>query len=423
MKRIESKISEINSLLWPFIGKSVQQFDVTQLYCWTPQKDLIIYENPLDKIYQLKSINNLQDIRFYAILLIPRINAKTQATELLFKKHPVWGDICPSLAPHKINFTSQEEMRSEVRARVHEIVTLGKIHQVTYAGGVMTFKKSLTTHQYSSYIFPFYILTASIANFDRDTFYMAGHEFVFHSKNDIESASFCDNKSTNDIYRAIERLYSSWGFLREQVPARPSCKTTILFLGVNPSDSTRLRLDEEVRLIDKALRRAELRDKFEIVQHWAVRTLDLQEFLLRYKPDIIHFSGHGSESRGIYLEDNLGKSHLVSDQALNNLFSTLNDNVKCVVLNACYSEQQARTIAQNIDCVIGMSKTIRDSSAINFTAAFYQALAYGRDIKTAFDLGCVQIELENLGEQEIPQLISIKSDPSQITLVDRPIPE
>ena len=112
----------------------------------------------------------------------------------------------------------------------------------------------------------------------------------------------------------------------------------------------------------------------------------------------------------IYLEDDSGKSHPVSGQALNHLFSTLNDNIKCVVLNACYSEQQARAIAQNIDYVIGMSDAIEDSSAVNFTAAFYQALAYGRDLKTAFNLGCGQIEMGNSGEQEIPLLISIKSD-------------
>ncbi|HEY0079488.1 MAG TPA: hypothetical protein VGB73_12825 [Pyrinomonadaceae bacterium] len=53
-----------------------------------------------------------------------------------------------------------------------------------------------------------------------------------------------------------------------------------------------------------------------------------------------------------------------------------------------------------------MSNIISDSAAINFAAAFYQALGYGRDIKTAFELGCGQIDLKNLPEQDTPKLLS-----------------
>ncbi|MEA5622447.1 CHAT domain-containing protein [Nostoc sp. UHCC 0251] len=186
----------------------------------------------------------------------------------------------------------------------------------------------------------------------------------------------------------------------------------ILFLAANPSDITRLKLDEESRSIDQALRQSEFRDKFEVIQHWAVRVSDLQGILLRHKPDIVHFSGHGSAANEIILEDNTAKSHPVSVRALGQLFSVLKDNLRCVVLNACYSEPQAQAIAQYIDSVVGMSKAIKDESAISFATAFYQALGYGRDLKTAFDLGRVQIDLENLDEQDTPQLFALKSNPS-----------
>lgn len=180
----------------------------------------------------------------------------------------------------------------------------------------------------------------------------------------------------------------------------------ILFLAANPLDTTRLRLDEEIRAIDQALRLAEFRDKFDIRQHWAVRVSDLQGLLLRYKPDIVHFSGHGGEASEIILEDSHGESHPVPVRALSSLFSVLKDDIRCVVLNACYSEKQAQAIAGHIDYVIGMSKAIRDKAAISFAAAFYQALGYGKDVETAFDLGCVQIDLENLGERDTPKLLT-----------------
>ena len=159
----------------------------------------------------------------------------------------------------------------------------------------------------------------------------------------------------------------------------------ILFLAANPKDTSQLRLDEEMRAIDQAIQQAEFRDRFDIETQWAVRVVDLQGYLLRHKPDIVHFSGHGSESSEIILEDNDGNSQPVSSRALGQLFSVLKENIRCVILNACYSEQQAQAIAEHIDCVIGMSKAIGDKAAISFAAAFYQALGYGKDFKTGFE--------------------------------------
>ena len=145
--------------------------------------------------------------------------------------------------------------------------------------------------------------------------------------------------------------------------------------------------------------------------------LELQGYLLRHQPDIVHFSGHGSPASEIILEDSEGLSKPVSARALSQLFAVLKDNIKCVVLNACYSEQQAQAIAQHIDCVVGMSRAIGDTAAISFAVAFYQALGFGRDLKTAFDLGCVQIDLESLSEQETPRLLANRTPPDEIVLI------
>jgi hypothetical protein len=191
----------------------------------------------------------------------------------------------------------------------------------------------------------------------------------------------------------------------------------ILFLAANPEDTAQLRLDEEIRGIDEALREAEFREKFDLEQQWAVRVGDLQTHLLRHQPDILHFSGHGSKASEIILEDIDGGSKPVSAHALSQLFSVLKGNLRCVVLNACYSEPQAQAIARHIDCVVGMSKAIGDAAAISFAVAFYQALGFGKDIKTAFDLGCVQINLENLHEQDTPKLLTNNIDPQKIMFV------
>ncbi|HSN76304.1 MAG TPA: CHAT domain-containing protein [Anaerolineae bacterium] len=191
-------------------------------------------------------------------------------------------------------------------------------------------------------------------------------------------------------------------------------KIVILFLAANPSTTTRLRLDEEVRAIDQVLRQADYRDEFDLRQHWAVRVADLQELLLRHKPEIVHFSGHGSQVGQLLLEDDRGREYAVPPEALSQLFSILRDNLRCVVLNACYSERQAKAIAAHIDCVVGIPEVIGDIASRNFAASFYQALAYGRDMQTAFDLGSNRINLQALDESSKPKLLAWHGDPRQV---------
>ena len=71
----------------------------------------------------------------------------------------------------------------------------------------------------------------------------------------------------------------------------------ILILAANPTNTARLRLSEEVREIDKGLRLSENRAQFDIKQEWAVQLDDLRRALLRHKPHIVHFCGHGKEDK------------------------------------------------------------------------------------------------------------------------------
>src|SRR5262249_45142189 len=68
-----------------------------------------------------------------------------------------------------------------------------------------------------------------------------------------------------------------------------------LFLAANPA-RTYLALDEEVRAIDAKIRGAEHRDRLSLLPHLAVRLDDLSGILLRHKPHVVHFSGHGTPS-------------------------------------------------------------------------------------------------------------------------------
>jgi tetratricopeptide (TPR) repeat protein len=179
---------------------------------------------------------------------------------------------------------------------------------------------------------------------------------------------------------------------------------TILLLSANPIGTALLRLDEEKREIEIGLERSQQRERFQLVKKDAVRPRDFQRAMLDLNPQFVHFSGHGEGQEGIAFEDDVGHVKFVDAEALAGLFKLFADQVQCVILNACYSENQAEAIARYVPYVIGMSSAIGDRAAIEFAVGFYDALGAGRDIEFAYALGCQSIQLSGIPEHLTPVL-------------------
>ena len=195
-------------------------------------------------------------------------------------------------------------------------------------------------------------------------------------------------------------------------------KSKILFLASNPDDETPLRLDEEMRAIEEKINASEHRNALDLVSRWATRPDDLLQHLNTHRPTVVHFSGHGGKAGELVLMDDSRHSKTVSPQALRALFLVLKDNIRLVVLNACYSEPQAKAIAEVIDCVIGMNDAIGDEAAIKFAASFYRAVGFGRSVKDAFEQSRVSLMLEGIPEENIPVLILRSGvDPASVYLI------
>jgi Effector-associated domain 1/CHAT domain len=180
----------------------------------------------------------------------------------------------------------------------------------------------------------------------------------------------------------------------------------ILILAAVPN---RLRLDEEIRKIEGAIKRAVKRDLFDIRIKTAVRPRDIRRAIREERPSIVHFCGHGMEDGSLVLEDDMGKHKPVLPQALTALFKLHTDYVKCVVINACHSSELASSISQHINYVIGMNQQIDDRAAVAFAEGFYDGLGYdnidNQDvIERAFEEAMVAIQLENLLQNSVPVL-------------------
>lgn len=188
-------------------------------------------------------------------------------------------------------------------------------------------------------------------------------------------------------------------------PAGQRERVKILFLSADPTDQTRLRIGQEYRDIGAGLVRARHRDMFDLLKPgFSMTARDLHRAVAESQPTIVHFSGHGEETRGILVENEMGTHNLVTGPALAALFRSCKGKVKCVLLNACFSEHQADSIRQQVDYVIGMKDGIGDRAAIIFAVAFYDSLGRGETYEEAFDHGTIALQLAGIPEDHIPVL-------------------
>ncbi len=180
---------------------------------------------------------------------------------------------------------------------------------------------------------------------------------------------------------------------------------SILFLAAEPNEQARLQLAKEFREIQKEILESPNHEhlKPELPQ-LSLRSRDISARLLQTKAQIVHFSGHGGSGGQLYFERDDGTAQPIEPNILAELFKQFSGKVKCVILNACYSEKQAKAIAQHIDYVIGMRQSISDEAAIKFSIGFYQALGAGKGIEEAFEFGKIQAGMENAAEYETPVL-------------------
>jgi hypothetical protein len=200
-------------------------------------------------------------------------------------------------------------------------------------------------------------------------------------------------------------------------------KVKVLFLSADPLSASpggrgpRLLLDEEVRQIQQQVLAAEPRLQLEFDMRLAARLGDLPRALLDARPQVVHFSGHGSRD-GLVLVGADGGPQSVSAAALVNLFQLFSGDIRLVVLNAADSLPHAEAIAEIVGCAIGMGAQISDRAAITFAAALYRGIAFGYSVQAAFDQARGTVALEHPEEQNSARLVCRSDvDPARLDLI------
>lgn len=227
-------------------------------------------------------------------------------------------------------------------------------------------------------------------------------------KRDIEL-----NNNYSQLQNDIKIQKDNTTLLSEEIKKmkEPKEKINILFLGANPdiilSDETeqsKLKLDKEAREIKEAITKSLNRDSINFETRWAVRTSDLFQAINEVNPTIIHFSGHGTNTGELVLQDNSDKPTLVDIEAIIKMVEASTDNLRLVVFNNCFSSLFAENVSEIVEASIGMNNSISDVAAIVFASQLYSAIGFGKSLKKAFDQAKARLLLEGINEEKIPEL-------------------
>ncbi|MFN8464494.1 MAG: CHAT domain-containing protein [Caldilineaceae bacterium] len=197
---------------------------------------------------------------------------------------------------------------------------------------------------------------------------------------------------------------AAWHAHWRQARGRSGERQRFLFLRANPMDDvpSPLPLDQELRRINEALQWRGT--QFEKREQGALQLSDLSRVLNEFHPHLLHFSGHGLQDGVIVLETSDSKPVFVQPEQFAAIVGQFAE-IRCVVLNACYSTHLADRLKQSGCVVIGMNDEVSDNAAISFATGFYRALAGGDSVALAFEKAKAEIIAVGAGrDAAMPQI-------------------
>jgi hypothetical protein len=139
--------------------------------------------------------------------------------------------------------------------------------------------------------------------------------------------------------------------------------------------------------------------------------------IFRFEPDIIHFSGHGS-NKGLVFQD--GES--IPANWLTKLFEDKKE-IQLLFLNACYSADQISELKNSgkIKYIIGNEGEISEYSATEFAFIFYKNYKITKNIPQAFVNAQNEYKIKNDRQANTKQVFYPEEEILELISSDQPI--
>ena len=192
----------------------------------------------------------------------------------------------------------------------------------------------------------------------------------------------------------------------EQLPVTPPLR--ILGMVASPSDLPDLKVENEKRRVEEAIRDLEAKGRVELTWLEGQTSRDLLRAMRHGPWHVFHFIGHGdfdpdSKEGRIALADEEGNARFLSGE---NLAELLKDHwdLRLVLLNSCegargsehdaFSSTAASLVRPGVPAVLANQYEISDEAAIEFSRAFYEAVADGLPLDAAVAAARTSLKIE-----------------------------
>jgi hypothetical protein len=182
------------------------------------------------------------------------------------------------------------------------------------------------------------------------------------------------------------------------VPQGADGKTKVLFATASPQNLRPLAVDQESRYVliesqGKALN---------IIVCPNTDRDSMISMVTFEKPQIIHFSGHGTTGGLETIDPRTQNSIQLHNDDLVDMFGLFKElGTKCVVLCSCWSYEQAKVISELDIPVVGMLQPVDDEVAIKFSRDLYYSLLSNNPLDLIFKTARLKVKQES---REIPSL-------------------
>lgn len=179
----------------------------------------------------------------------------------------------------------------------------------------------------------------------------------------------------------------------------------LLYLAPQPRDTDAIDNRQDLQKLGYRLSQLDL--PLKVQPEMNPRFVDLPFWLDKLKPELVHFSGHGTNLSKLVFVDDVGNRHNVPPEAVASLFAaSAGSRVKGIVLNTCYSLPVAEALLESVDFAVSTAAEIQDESAIRFAETFYPFLLKGATLQEAFNQGRAQVEAHRKSSQVLPTLLT-----------------
>ena len=204
-----------------------------------------------------------------------------------------------------------------------------------------------------------------------------------------------------------------------ELPAPKPERLRVLILGASSEGD--LRVGREQKRIRAAVESALHRDLVELDVRPAATTADLLDGITKFRPHVVHFSGHSDADLLVFEDENdeLHDGITVTAAAFARAVQATDDPPLLVLLNSCNSAAQIDDLVKSVaPFAIGMADSITDADAISYAAQFYAAMANGQSIGSAHASGQAALDLAGVDSAELPTLAWADDvDPNTVVLV------